>query len=59
MATLCKRTDGMEHYEEIVDTFLDEGLDVTYEDTRRLDAETLKYPKFEKFVSKCVEKFAE
>lgn len=35
------KPDGMEHYEEIVDTFLDEGLDVTYEDTRRLDAETL------------------
>lgn len=35
------KPDGMEHYEEIIDIFLDEGLNVTYEDTRRLDTETL------------------
>ena len=27
------KPDGMKHYEEIVDTFLDEGLNVTYKDT--------------------------
>lgn len=35
------KPDGMKHGEKIINTFLDEGFDVTYEDTRRLDAETL------------------
>lgn len=35
------KPDGMKHYEEIIDMFLDEGLDVIYEDKRKLDAVTL------------------
>lgn len=35
------KPDGMKHYEEIVDMFLDDGLDVTYKDTRKLNAEIL------------------
>ena len=35
------KPDGMKNSEKIIDIFLDNGLNITYEDTRMLDQETL------------------